>query len=386
MIISSSSLTTIIILCNLIILVLWLFLKSHKRITQIHIGTLLFVIMLMILRLLIPVEFRFAQTIAVKQVFPTLYSFMHQPILHFIGMEITFLHIFLVIWGIGSFLLLFKMVIHYWIFNKLLCQKPYIPNPKLFSIIKHLESDRLKSTNFKTIETDLISVPIVFGLFHPIILIPEIELSDSELSYILRHEITHYYNHDIFIKLLSELITIIYWWNPMSYLLKQDIDKILEIRVDSSLTEILNEKEKIEYLECLLKIAKNDTDNQLYHFLPTFGANNVSELSQRFLIILNSNICQQSKIVTSLLLTFIITIILLSSSIILEPYSINPNDMYESVELSAETSYLIKNLKGGYDVYLNNNYFATVTEIKNSYSNLSVYNNLQEAPYNEKMQ
>jgi beta-lactamase regulating signal transducer with metallopeptidase domain len=341
--------------------------------------------MLVILRLLLPVEFRFAQTIAVKQVFPTFYFFMQQPILHFIGMKISVIHIFLVIWGLGSFLLLFKMAVNYWIFNKLVCQKPYVSNPKIFGIIKNLESARLRSTNFKVIETDLISVPIVFGLFHPIILIPEIELSNSELSYILKHEITHYYNHDIFIKLLSELITIVYWWNPMSYLLKQDIDKLLEIRVDSSLTEILNEKEKIEYLECLLKIAKNGTNNQLCNFLPTFGANNVSELSQRFQIILNSNIYQRSKIVTSLLLTFTITIILLSSSFILEPYSIKPNDMYETVELSAENSYLIKNLKGGYDVYLNNNYFATVTEIKDSYSNLTVYNNLQEAQYNEIM-
>ncbi|WP_207708065.1 M56 family metallopeptidase [Candidatus Galacturonibacter soehngenii] len=342
--------------------------------------------MLVILRLLIPVEFRFAQTIAVKQVFPTFCSFLYLPILNVIGKELSVLHIFLVVWGIGSFLLFSKMIINYWIFNKLICQKPFISSPKIFAIIKNLESNRLRPANFKVIETDLISVPIVFGLFHPIILIPEIQLSNSELTYILKHEITHYYNHDILIKLLSELITIIYWWNPMIYLLKKDIDKVLEIRVDSSLIKILNDTEKIEYLECLLKIAKNGSNDQSYHFLPTFGANNVSELSQRFLIILNSNIRQRSKIVTSLLLTFIITIVLVSSSIILEPYSINPNDMYETIELTAETSYLVKNLKGGYDVYINNNYFATVTEIKNSYSDLSVYNNLQEVQYNEKKQ
>ena len=53
------------------------------------------------------------------------------------------------------------------------------------------------------------------------------------------------------------------------------------------------------------------------------------------------------------------------------------------MELVTENSYLISNPKEGYDLYVNNQYFGTVTEIKDSFSNLPIYKNSKEVPFNE---
>ena len=33
--------------------------------------------------------------------------------------------------------------------------------------------------------------------------------------YILKHELNHYIHHDLWFKAFGELISIIYWWNPI---------------------------------------------------------------------------------------------------------------------------------------------------------------------------
>ena len=70
MVISSASLITILMIFNVSIVFLWFLLKSYKMIVQIPISILLAGILLVLVRLLIPVEFQFQQTIGDKYVFP----------------------------------------------------------------------------------------------------------------------------------------------------------------------------------------------------------------------------------------------------------------------------------------------------------------------------
>ena len=46
--------------------------------------------------------------------------------------------------------------------------------------------------------------------------------------------------------------------------------------------------------------------------------------------------------------------------------------------MTTKNSYLVLNPSGGYDVYIENEYIATVQEIQESFSDLKIYNNLEE--------
>ncbi len=65
----------------------------------------------------------------------------------------------------------------------------------------------------------------------------EQELHRAELRYVLLHEYTHFLNHDTVVKLLVTLFCIIFWWNPVVYLLQKDLEQNLEIKCDLSLHE-----------------------------------------------------------------------------------------------------------------------------------------------------
>lgn len=80
--------------------------------------------------------------------------------------------------------------------------------------------------------------PVQCGTVHPYIVLPaHLDISDKELYYVLRHETAHYYNHDALMKDVVSIIRVIYWWNPLCKYLEEQMDVVLEMRVDNSLVK-----------------------------------------------------------------------------------------------------------------------------------------------------
>lgn len=160
---------------------------------------------------------------------------------------------------------------------------------------------------------------------------------------------------------------------------------MLEIHTDLTITKSMDELERIEYLECLLKIAKYNANRQLNKLALTFDSESTSMLSQRFHIILENPNQKEKFRFKSIFLTIpILFLVILSFSFVFEPYFIPPNDAYGTVELTNENSYLIQNQDNTYDLYINDQFFGTVNEIKDSYANLVIYKNIREVQNDEK--
>lgn len=246
---SLASLITILFIINMSVIFLWFFLKSHRRIMQINLSIMLLGILLVVLRLLVPMEFSFQQTIREKNILPSIFLILYTPVLESVITGIYVYHIILLVWGLGILFFSIKNLLCYIRFLYLMNREEDICDKKVKNTIKKIEDIYRKSSNFKIIMTSKVSVPMYFGLLRPLIILPKIELSDQELYYILGHEATHYYNNDLWIKLFVEFISIVYWWNPFVFILKHEVDKILEIRVDKAVTKTFNESEKINYLE-----------------------------------------------------------------------------------------------------------------------------------------
>ena len=100
-------------------------------------------------------------------------------------------------------------------------------------------------------------------MVHPKILLPEMDFTEKELQYIFKHELQHFYHHDLWLNMLCEIIMCFYWWNPFAYFLKEKFKDMLELANDKKITESMNEMEIYEYLECMLKIIKNNKVNRI---------------------------------------------------------------------------------------------------------------------------
>lgn len=207
------------------------------------------------------------------------------------------------------------------------------------------------------------------------------DLTDEEWHFILKHEVIHFYNRDLQIKMFIQLLRIIYWWNPFVHLLNHQVDMILEIRTDLKVTKNMTEDKKINYLDCLLKVAKNLSSQGDPYYLVAFDNGKSSLLSQRFHLILKAyNNSNSSSLKTILMATPLILLLYFSFITVFEPYSISPEDAPYTIELTTTNSYLVESQGGGYDLSFNDDFFGNVTSIKDSYSNLTIYKNIEEIP------
>jgi len=100
--------------------------------------------------------------------------------------------------------------------------------------------------------------PAFSGVLYPTIIFPGYFdcFSLEELDYICMHEINHYKNHDLWVKMLLEIISCIHWWNPLVYLMKRDYALALELTNDYFLKNNFPNYNSIYYAELILKVAK----------------------------------------------------------------------------------------------------------------------------------
>ena len=91
----------------------------------------------------------------------------------------------------------------------------------------------------------------------PMILLPANitdTLSEAQLAYALRHELMHYRRRDHLLALLLLLLTCVYWFNPIVWLMKRELMKDMETACDSAVTARLNGTERREYAMTLLAL------------------------------------------------------------------------------------------------------------------------------------
>ncbi|MDE7242854.1 MAG: M56 family metallopeptidase, partial [Oscillospiraceae bacterium] len=60
--------------------------------------------------------------------------------------------------------------------------------------------------------------PMLLGIFRPCLILPGEEWGEQQLSFILRHELTHYRRHDLWYKLVLLAANAVHWFNPLMYL------------------------------------------------------------------------------------------------------------------------------------------------------------------------
>ena len=90
-------------------------------------------------------------------------------------------------------------------------------------------------------------------VFHPTIALPPVRWPEEDLRLILLYEWQHFCNRDQWIKLVFYGFCCVFWWNPVMWLLKRQLDQLLELRCDFKVLEKLPEEERGSYYEMLLR-------------------------------------------------------------------------------------------------------------------------------------
>lgn len=85
-------------------------------------------------------------------------------------------------------------------------------------------------------ETELLSVPVTFGVLRPTILLPASwrEWDDAELDAVISHEISHVARRDAFVDRLALLHRAMFWFSPLSWYLTGSLADLAEEASDAA--------------------------------------------------------------------------------------------------------------------------------------------------------
>ncbi len=114
-----------------------------------------------------------------------------------------------------------------------------------------------KDKKLTLIKCDAVGTPMVTGMLSSVVLLPDYAYTDSELDMIFLHECTHIKNNDLLLKFLVHIYCCLFWWNPLVYLLRADMDFILELKCDNNASASLSELRKLEYIQAINNCARN---------------------------------------------------------------------------------------------------------------------------------
>ena len=105
--------------------------------------------------------------------------------------------------------------------------------------------------------TDSAQGPALFGLFRPVILLPKDlpgRIGPEALAHVLRHELVHQSRRDPWFHLFQVVVQVLWWWNPIVWLLNARIRALREEAVDEA---VMLAPDSDSYPSTLVAVARH---------------------------------------------------------------------------------------------------------------------------------
>lgn len=374
---SLSSVVISVLCCNMLIVLLSIIVCSNRLLIRIRLRSLLVCIAIILMRMLLPCELPISHNIY----YPPWLSLKISDLLCDRtgpgGISFTIAQILLIIW-ISGFVFL------------MMCY--FIKSDKLYRFITIHGTDISKTDHIKETIQDLMSLvpihqrvniyearfinePCIIQLkkCYFILLPSDIPFSDIELKSILTHEWMHAADHDLLIRTIVHIICIIYWWNPLCFLLEKQVGQFLELQTDSNIQKNCF-IDLHAYLSSLISIASK-LSKKGRPLSPT-GLNYSTASGKLLQMRFDSLIKRNGHLSKSLgygLTTLTLIIFTLSYVYIFEPGVYDSEITEGTFSLTSENTYAVKKDDGTYDIYFQNEYWENVDSLQYYPEKMHIY-------------
>ncbi|MGN1405076.1 MAG: M56 family metallopeptidase, partial [Erysipelotrichaceae bacterium] len=232
-------------------------------------------------------------------------------------------------------------------------------NLKIETIMKKSEPylsdnycDDINKYNISIYTGKLIEYPMTVK--DAVILIPENLINDDNFDNILKHEIQHVKNRDLFFKKAINIICCIFWWFIPVYIIRKYFDILLEMRVDN---EVTRNEDIGEYARSLIDVKKKILTDKMDKGL---AAGMISEdsrtLEYRLKYLFAGNF---KKRTSTILLIMVLLLPFVTNTVIFEPAFPSPYDNEPNVYVEneiKEKAYIIRHKNGTYGLMIDGNY------------------------------
>ncbi|MDF2588395.1 MAG: antirepressor regulating drug resistance protein [Anaerocolumna sp.] len=121
-------------------------------------------------------------------------------------------------------------------------------------------------------ENKKVSIPMVFGIINPRIILPS-NINPESLRFIIAHEKIHIKRHDNIFRMVAIFIACIHWFNPFIWFFLRVFLNDLEIACDAGVIKNLKDEDRSLYALSLLKYNQKEPSK----FISTFGGSKMKK-------------------------------------------------------------------------------------------------------------
>lgn len=204
--------------------------------------------------------------------------------------------------------------------RRIILQSTTFSEPTLAHIVQDCSQSLSLNRRVEVRVTGEITVPVVAGTIHPVILLPHTseKWSTDRHRAVIAHELAHVQRHDVFIQLVSRFVAVLYWPQPLVHCLTAIMRKERETACDDLALNCVDRRH--HYARHLLEIAAGiDQHDRLVR--STLAMARCSNVEGRIEAVLSSTRQRKppDRIVAAGMLVSTVTLLL--STTILSPFS-----------------------------------------------------------------
>ncbi len=199
-----------------------------------------------LLRIFLPLEFPFTRVIGSTVFMPATLDALQRPAVWIGGESLSLSQLLMIVWMGGAVIQVLRSM-----WNAVRFQRTVLRYPRDLYAEKLVRE--ITGRNVSVVKGSAGRTPYVVGLTKPVIVLPYGRYyPDKSLRFILMHEWQHFCNRDSWCKLLVQLLCCVFWWNPLAYLLQEQVIETLEQRCDFCVLARLTAGERRRYVQMLL--------------------------------------------------------------------------------------------------------------------------------------
>ena len=325
-------------------------------------------ISIILLRMLIPFNFPFTITIRSYNLLAYIEHLLFSIIY---GTRFRWADILFCLWISGTLVQTLRMFLKHFKIKK--CLYPFrVNNLKQYPPInKIMEFHGIRNLPVYIVPINI--SPMIMGVIHPIFVIPDIKFTDYDLFYACEHEIRHYKNHDHWLKLFLNLVLCTQWFNLFAYILNHELTLVLELGNDQRILQSCTEIQRVEYAECIVKVADNMANNQCEGVGLSFVNHRRSDLKTRMTYIMRDDFRNAKEPVVCIILQYIMVIFAFLVAIFVVPEGYYMDDFIKEETINIDkNSYFIKS-GDEYELFVDGESWFMFAYIPEEFADLNVY-------------
>ncbi len=164
-----------------------------------------------------------------------------------------------ILWCIGIFLMLIKLIQSIYHFHAIKKSALPLQNPTVNRLYQNCLAEMQLKKPIPIYSTAFLRSPIIAGLLKPCIYLPIHLISDyneNDMKFMLLHELGHYKYKDALANYFMNVVGVLYWFHPLVWYALKEMKNDREVACDTTVLKQIGKEAYIDYGNTLINFAE----------------------------------------------------------------------------------------------------------------------------------